>query len=381
MINIVILGWYGTETLGDRAILAGLFRVFSKCFDAFQVSLGSIYPFLSERTLYEDDNFYKEISDGKLCGIDIFAYLNIIELRRNINSSDFVIFGGGPIMDIEYLYAIEYGFKYAKRKHIKTGILGCGLGPLTKKNIIHSMYNILSLSDVIILRDNVSLKYIDKRFDMTGIVISIDPAIFAAGYYSSLSDNYESCGYIAINFRDMGEVDGNNKKITSFLEDIISFELNRNNLEVRLIPNHTFVVGGDDRYYMNIIANKINDERVVVNNKPLSLKETLRTYRFAEYCYGMRFHSIIFQTVLNGRNVVMDYTDSERGKIVGLLKVLDIYDDFVRQNRYYRLSDHQLLVKTPDLSIPINISNEIIEKHMQIYIDIISHLWHGNNQL
>jgi polysaccharide pyruvyl transferase WcaK-like protein len=57
MVKITVIGWYGTETIGDRAILAGLLSLFDEVFGDFELKLGSIYPFFSERTLYEDMDF------------------------------------------------------------------------------------------------------------------------------------------------------------------------------------------------------------------------------------------------------------------------------------------------------------------------------------
>ena len=44
--KITIIGWYGTETIGDRAILAGLISIFNQAYDEFEVKLGSLNPFL-----------------------------------------------------------------------------------------------------------------------------------------------------------------------------------------------------------------------------------------------------------------------------------------------------------------------------------------------
>lgn len=56
--EITIIGWYGTETIGDRAILAGIISLLSKSISNLSIRLGSLYPFYSERTLYEDSDFF-----------------------------------------------------------------------------------------------------------------------------------------------------------------------------------------------------------------------------------------------------------------------------------------------------------------------------------
>ena len=85
--KVTIIGWYGTETIGDRAILAGLISLFSKTYDGFEIKLGSLYPFFSQRTINEDYSFYKEIIN-KDFKIKIFNSQNSKELVSAIEDSD-----------------------------------------------------------------------------------------------------------------------------------------------------------------------------------------------------------------------------------------------------------------------------------------------------
>ena len=66
--KITIIGWYGTETIGDRAILTGIFSFFNQLFNKIEIKLGSLYPFFSKRTLNEDYSFYvKSRRDTIVC--------------------------------------------------------------------------------------------------------------------------------------------------------------------------------------------------------------------------------------------------------------------------------------------------------------------------
>ena len=100
----------------------------------------------------------------------------------------------------------------------------------------------------------------------------------------------------------------------------------------------TFVIGGDDRVILTKIANKVNKDDVMVLQNPLNLKETMEKYYDAYFCVGMRFHSVVLQTVLNGKNYILDYTDPQRGKISGMLNELKIVD--VYASRYASLWDN-----------------------------------------
>ena len=91
---------------------------------------------------------------------------------------------------------------------------------------------------------------------------------------------------------------------------------------VKLVPMHTFCVGGDDRYYLAKIALGMNDNRCTVIHKPQNLWELYACYENARACVGMRYHSVVMQTILNGNNFILDYTDPASGKIAGFVKDL-----------------------------------------------------------
>jgi polysaccharide pyruvyl transferase WcaK-like protein len=98
--KITIIGWYGTETIGDRAILSGIFTFFKKAFREFEVKLGSLYPFFTQRTLNEDHNFWEE-SCNYTFPVQLFDSKKVQELDKAIKDSDLVVMGGGPLMHIE----------------------------------------------------------------------------------------------------------------------------------------------------------------------------------------------------------------------------------------------------------------------------------------
>ena len=54
-----IVGWYGTETKGDVAILDGIINVL-EAKGIHDVLLGSLFPFYTERTLYENELLFLE---------------------------------------------------------------------------------------------------------------------------------------------------------------------------------------------------------------------------------------------------------------------------------------------------------------------------------
>ena len=349
--KITIIGWYGTETIGDRAILAGLFSFFNKAYNSFEIKLGSLYPFFSERTINEDYSLYKEILEKEI-KIDIFNSKNSKELLNAIKNSDLVVMGGGPLMDLSELFMIEYAFKKAKKFGKTTALLGCGVGPLFHKKYRKSVLNISLYSDITILRDNKSkdnleeiYKEFNKSFDKENVQTSYDPAVECILEYIKLhKSNIQE--YIVVNLREFPleyNKDNDEKNINNELKNIISDLADKYiDREIRLIPMHYFHVGGDDRVFLNSIALKLNKENIKVQNVNLTLAQTIEVYRNAYFNIGMRFHSVVLQTIGSGKNYVLDYTEPKKGKIFGFLD--DIDKERFYNNRYISLQEDEISV-------------------------------------
>ena len=115
------------------------------------------------------------------------------------------------------------------------------------------------------------------------------------------------------------------------------------NNEIRLIPMHFFHIGGDDRVFLNKILLDIKKENVIVQNKNLTLKETIEVFSNSYFNVGMRFHSVVLQTITSGKNYVLDYTEPKRGKIFGFIKDIDTAGFF--DKRYISLQEDKITVE------------------------------------
>lgn len=319
-----IIGWYGTETLGDRAILDGIFLVLEKISINNKYCIGSLFPILTERTIAEDESFYNQHTIN--AEVRCFDSKNKRYLQKEIDSSDIVLMGGGPLMDMAELHIIEYAFKYAKTKGKVTWLLGCGYGPLHKPEYILTLKNIYKNTDVVIMR---SEKCRENLINLVGnkdnIFASVDPAVFSVTNYRDNHHNEQKTGRWVMNIRDLDYVYNTHNVYFPILKRIVESIANQVENMV-LMPMHTFLIGGDDRYIESRIAKQININNVSVIQKPLSLEECYNLFLTAQGCIGLRYHSIVFQTILNGNNYIVDYTDSKDGKIISFLREIDKND-------------------------------------------------------
>lgn len=375
MVTITVIGWYGTETIGDRAIFSGLLRVFSGVFNDYCIQLGALHIHFTERTLLEDYEFYQDISDRKVKRIEIFDSLNAHALRTNIRRSDLLVVGGGPLMDLTCMFMLEFSLRYAHRHHVKSCLLGCGWGPLKEQMYIRSALQDINYSDLIIFRDSTSLHSAVENGASKKMHALIDPAFFAAQYYAHKHSQNEESDYIAVNFRDV-TIDGtyeakgmNVKSLTGIVMQLLDAFPQQ---DVRLIPMHTFYVGGDDRIILEQVKNSLHSSKVSVQHIPLSLENTMGMYRNASICLGMRFHSIVLQSVLNGKNYILDYTDSRKGKIRGMLEQLNLTSQL--EGRYIHLSQSNKLNFSWGNIKKFVIDDGIISTYFNSYVQLIEQI-------
>jgi len=356
--RITVIGWYGTETIGDRAILAGLFSFFKKAYGDCEIQIGSLYPFYSERMLNEDFSFWKQIVGDNL-KVTQFNSKRSKELKLAIKNSDLLVMGGGPLMHIDELFMVDYAFKKAKRLGVKTALLGCGVGPLFPKKSKKAVLRIAQNADLMILRDSKSkdnLLGINSEFNgklgEKNIFTSLDPAVECAMLFQSFNKTKKE-DFIAVNLREF-PVDYSkqeqskriNENLFKYIKDLA---IKYPNETIKLIPMHYFHVGNDDRLFLNDIKLELEDiSNVSVQDSIITLEETMQTFANAKLCIGMRFHSVVLQTIVNGNNYVLDYTEPKIGKISGFIG--DVDNSGFYNERYTSLQDDNISIDNIDLA-------------------------------
>ncbi len=370
--RVCILGWYGTETLGDRAILDGIISIFSEISGNLEISISSLYPILTNRTISEDCDLF--FSHCNSLNVSCFDAREKEKLKSEIRKANLVIFGGGPIMDLMGLYIISFAFRYAKKKGIKTAIVGCGYGPVRRQEFMPVIKSILKNSDLIIMRSEQCYLEISRILPTNRKPIasfSIDPAVISAVEYRTAKDNLRigSSGYFLMNIRDLDYVYRKNNYYFEKELRLVENVLNQVD-SLLLVPMHTFFAGGDDRSIQSQIAYEINNEKLNAIQKPLSLSEMYDLCILAKGCIGMRYHSVVFQSYLNGNNYIIDYTDKKKGKIKAFLDFCDPNGFF--DSRYYHIDDDSLEVSIFETGnrFSYNVKDVIEEKKK--YVELLS---------
>lgn len=353
MVKITIIGWYGTETIGDRAILAGLFSILKESAEDFEIQLGCLYPFFTERTLLEDEEFFKLCSGADTLRISLFDSSRPQALKQAIQNCDWLVVGGGPLEDIPCLFMLEYALIKARKLKKRTLLLGCGIGPLYKKIYQKSVLQIIQHADVCIFRDHKSRLVYEELSGISGTTqAAIDPAVFALDLFKRHYSSPEKQNVQVVSVRQFpaeykihSSIDGN--RIDEKIIGIIHRLAQEKDMPILLLPMHYWGIGDDDRQFMNRIRFANPRLSLQVQNAPLSTVETMKQFASAAACLGMRYHSVVFQTLLNGKNMILDYTDPQTGKIGNFLEQ-------IRASSFYQTSYLNLQTSSPaEIAFPI----------------------------
>lgn len=314
--HVVIVGWYGTETVGDKAILASIINDYkAKYGDNVHFTVASIYPFISVRTREELGENFDIVASFSRDFVDACA------------SADEVVMGGGPLMDLEELSIPLWAFYIGKKHGAKTIVYGCGLGPLAKKRYQDTVQKILSLADTVMLRDEKSQKLAqDLRPALSSTVVDDPAKKFVARYRNSESTREPK---LALFLRDLPAEYYPGMDAAAFEEKRRQFErslaekIKEISEKHQLVPHfysmHTFHVGGDDRiFYRKFIKDYFQDFPHYLEMEPSNIEQICNAMNTAEMNICMRFHSVLFAHTLEAPFIAIDYTDG--GKIYSYLQ-------------------------------------------------------------
>jgi MoaA/NifB/PqqE/SkfB family radical SAM enzyme/polysaccharide pyruvyl transferase WcaK-like protein len=348
--KVLIIGWYGTETAGDKAILWSIIQQLqSRENPPLQIYLSSLFPFISRWTV-------KEMQLNNIKITETYS----LEFEKICSEVDEIIIGGGPLMDIEPLDHLLYAFIQGSKTGAVNRVEGCGIGPLISPLYTQVVSEILRLADSISLRDSSSSQRCQSEFGISNMTTIPDPA---TNYVLNVKDEItaglnidlplKSQANIACFLRDWGRDYASNfseseyillkEKFETQLQKMIIFIAKNQKADIHLLPMHSFYIGGDDRIFNRRIAHSIDGQftdfleshQVSFTREPISPLEILGTMCYAKFNICMRFHSVLFAETLGVPYLAIDYTQGgkikafleDKGKLNKLISLREIAEE------------------------------------------------------
>ncbi|MCG6872522.1 MAG: polysaccharide pyruvyl transferase family protein [Gammaproteobacteria bacterium] len=316
--RVLVVGWYGTETVGDKAILATvLARLQGRESPPAEIRLASLYPFVTRHSL-------RELGVSGVTLVETYS----AAFRGACETADEIVVGGGPLMDLEALNHILYAFARGARRGARLRVEGCGIGPLRSPLYSAVVGHILRLASEISLRDSAARTRCEEEFGRGDATLSGDPA---ADYLAGITrPTTEAAPVVACFLREWPMQFSGLDNPAEFVRARQAFERGLERLlaycgehlraEVHLYPMHCFQIGGDDRRFNRALARRLRalcEVPVKVITKPVAPTRVVSVMRNAEMSICMRYHSVLFAETLGVPFVAIDYTCG--GKIEGFL--------------------------------------------------------------
>jgi len=340
--HALIVGWYGTETAGDKAILWSVLKHLRRHYQQLErVTVASLHPFVTRWTL-------GELQAGDVQVVQTYT----TDFERACDAADLVVFGGGPLMDVDELDHATYAFARARQRGAHAVLEGVGLGPLREQRSKLFVDQLANLATEIRVRDRGSLALLNQMCPQVQASVTGDPAAtYVQDVMVELRTHAEpQRAGVCCFLRDWPEVYRGDRTRAEFIADksvwdaqVIRLLIHAHKVfggPIRLLPMHCFHVGGDDRVYARRVERGIADHdasiECVVPRLPVAPDQLLSAMRSSRHSLCMRYHSVLFADVAGQPFTAIDYTGG--GKVAGYLR------DRGRSDRM--ISDEQLMSGT-----------------------------------
>jgi len=310
----LVCGWYGTETLGDKAILASVVGAIRRAAPDEAITIASLQPALTRLTVAE----MPELHDCEV--VDVATALASVAAHRAL------VFAGGPLMAIEPIFAMESLFRRARANGVATIVAGCGVGPLGASGANDAIRELLACADQRIFRDvesrDAAVRLVGAR--AAGDAVGEDPAVAWVAEQPRAIVPPGAAPVLGLGLRDWphhqyarGMSQRRADAIRAGFEDALVQALEglvarTPGLRILPVPFCTHDAGGDDRLLYWRLLRRSPILRTAFDTRLMSREpapaQALEAMAGCRAFLAMRFHSLVFASTLGVPVVAVDYT-------------------------------------------------------------------------
>lgn len=320
--TVLITGWYGTETQGDKAIIGEVLHFIKSASLNCKIILTTLHNAISEQTNFELKN---------LDGVELVKF-DEGHLPSIISRTDAVIVGGGPLMESASMKDIGTIFQEAYKQNKPRIIFGCGIGPIHSPEVERVTRYLLSVCDAGFVRDKESFDFANKLFPDHTLKFACDPAVgFVSRWRKENEVVYSPNGQQTIatllraNTNEFSPESNPEKlrisnellarKVAISLDNIAD----KTGTSYALLHMNAPWVGGDDRIYNRILASQLAPTtKINLVREYLTLEEHMQVLLSCNSALAMRYHGHIFCMAMGIPFLSLDYT-GKSGKVSSLV--------------------------------------------------------------
>lgn len=321
--RVLVIGWYGTETAGDKAILGGLLQGMLADLPGLRGSVASSLPFYTRQTLEEL---------GLSNQFDVVP-LSPKALKPLVATYDLVLVGGGPLMDLVEMFDLLRILAHAWRHGLPTGLAGCGIGPAKWSLMRRVIGEMVARSSGTVVRDLASREQLaDWKVPLARVQTGRDPAL---SYVGSLphaqveaSGGRPTVGMAVRDWpwkfgRQLGRplFEARRAQLVGLWANAADWCIEDLGASVQFIPMLTLHIGGDDRWIQAEVVSAMRSSGSVMQHvSSYSAADIYGMISCSDLVVAMRYHSVLFSAAACVPFVAIDYTYG--GKVAAFMKEL-----------------------------------------------------------
>lgn len=359
--KVMITGWYGTETNGDKAIIGELVYFLKCCNPEMKFLITTIH---SEITLQTNSEIF-ELNNSE------FVKIDEADKEKVVDGCDAVIIGGGPLMESHYMLNILKIFKTANKLFKNRIIFGCGVGPIHSDYIKSLVTETLSLSTAGFLRDKESFQLMKKLTPSTRLSVACDPALafvrrWAIKNQKTNKKHKKFSLLLRANTNEflpdisLNKLENRNNNMAKEIANLVKKIIKKFHLEVDMLQMNAPYFGGDDRIFNRLIGYQFEDDiKINFHREYLTIEDLLKNFNQSSFTIAMRYHGHIFSLAFGVPFLSIDYTGN-KGKVQSLIERVEYVDYSIKW-------DHIKTNKTEEIIYNLinnkkMISNKLIKK-------------------
>lgn len=325
--SVLITGWYGTETTGDKAILGELAHVLTELNPEVRITITSIDEKVSRQTNRE---------------LGLADRVDVIDIERAhhpgvVGNVDAVIIGGGPLMEVTRIENLWKMFREANEQGAARIIFGCGVGPMRSGHTETCVRDICRLATAGFFRDEPSHRQVLRMGAGANLTWACDPAVAHVARWRARAVRdqdripHGSPRLVALlreqtkEYYDLPDLNERNALFAREIAKVLDRFVNEHpRAEVDLLPMHMYWKGNDDRIFSRKVVRFIQGRGSVrATREYLEIDRLLARLSTADIGVAMRYHGHLFCLALGIPFLSINYTN-ERGKVGNLMDALGL---------------------------------------------------------
>jgi polysaccharide pyruvyl transferase WcaK-like protein len=309
--GVTIVGWWGSETLGDVAILGQLLTECREMAPDAPLTVVSFDTAVTGRTLVELN----------ASGVTLVA----VGIRSGwaIATSQCLIIGGGPLMESPSMLVWALSTRLARVAGVRTLCYANGIGPVRTERTARAVTALARASTHVVLRDDASRAWLAARDPAIPAIVTFDPAFdFVRRRLGAVPPKRRTQLALALRTPPssyLGDLDTGHAT-EAFLE-LVAVSLNAlthtHAMPLVGVVMHDGTGASDDHaVYARLRTKLVRPELLIVRPGHHTIDDAIRDIAESRAALTVRFHAMILALATRTPFIAVDYTRPE-GKISG----------------------------------------------------------------